>query len=261
MVEEPDSAAAARLHVSAPLAFGGAVPLDGAQAHYLRDVLRLRPGGQVALFNGIDGEWLSVIEELARSGGRLRPERQTRPQPAEPDLWLCFAPIKRGRIDYLAEKATELGASALCPVFTRRTIVTRVNTERLAAHAREAAEQTERLSVPSVAEPVPLDRLLRDFPAGRRLILCDESGTAPPIGEVLRALRGVPGGWAVMTGPEGGFAPEELDALTKLPFVTSVGLGPRILRADTAALAALAVFQSVLGDWGSAGHAASSSPR
>jgi 16S rRNA (uracil1498-N3)-methyltransferase len=145
------------------------------------------------------------------------------------------------------EKATELGASALLPVFTERTIVDRVNLDRLAANAVEAAEQTQRLTVPEIRPPQKLDRLIADWPAGRRLILCDESGASPDIASVLGAAQ--PGIWALLTGPEGGFTETELDALKKLPFVCPVGLGPRVLRADTAALAALAVFQAVLGDW------------
>lgn len=241
----------ARLHVEAPLAAGLPVTLGGEQAHYLRNVLRLEPGAAIALFNGRDGEWAARVAALGKRGGELAVERRLRPQRAEPDLWLAFAPIKRARIDFLAEKATELGASALLPVITRHTAMTRVNVDRLRAHALEAAEQTERLSVPEVREPQPLDRLLADWPAGRRLLICDETGGGPPIAAALSALddtaRAAP--WAILIGPEGGFALSELDALRKLPFVTAVGLGPRILRADTAAVAALACWQALLGDW------------
>jgi 16S rRNA (uracil1498-N3)-methyltransferase len=147
----------------------------------------------------------------------------------------------------LVEKATELGVARLCPVVTRRTVAERINLERLRAHAVEAAEQTERLSVPALAEPKPLDRVTAGWPAGRRLLLCDESGSAPPIAAVLRESRAE--AWAVLVGPEGGFGETELDALRKLSFVSPVGLGPRVLRADTAAVAALAVFQALTGDW------------
>jgi 16S rRNA (uracil1498-N3)-methyltransferase len=240
---------AARLAVTVALDAGGEVVLDADQTHYLRSVLRLPPGGQVALFNGRDGEWTAGIESLGKQGARLRVRRQTRPQAPEIDLWLCFAPIKRARIDLIAEKATELGVSRLMPVLTRRTNVARVNIERLAAHAREAAEQSERLSVPVVDAPRALDAVLTDFPSDRRLILCDETGTAPPIADALAAIADGLGKSAILIGPEGGFASDELDALANLPFVNRVGLGPRVLRADTAALAVLAVFQALAGDW------------
>jgi len=175
----------------------------------------------------------------------------TREQEGEPDLWLCFAPVKRARIDYIAEKATELGVSVLQPVVTRHTIVERVNVERLRANAVEAAEQTERLSVPEVRAPIDLTRLLGGWPAGRRLLMCDETGGGPPIADVLAGLdaaaRAAP--WAIVVGPEGGFAETELALLRRIKDVTAVGLGPRILRADTAALAALAVWQALAGDW------------
>jgi 16S rRNA (uracil1498-N3)-methyltransferase len=235
-----------RLCVAADLAPGLSIGLSAAQAHYLRAVLRLDRGAAVALFNGRDGEWLGRIEGLGKGWCSMALEGRLRAQEPEPDLWLVFAPIKRGRIDFLAEKATELGVSELRPVITRRTIVERVNIERLAANAVEAAEQTQRLTIPVVREPEPLDRALEGWPVGRRLLLCDETGGGAPIAE---AARGVAGPLAVLTGPEGGFAETELDALRKLPFVTPVGLGPRVLRADTAALAALAVLQAVAGDW------------
>ncbi|MGB8840967.1 MAG: 16S rRNA (uracil(1498)-N(3))-methyltransferase [Aliidongia sp.] len=245
-MDQEDTDIAARLYVTAPLGVGAAVQLDSDQTHYLRGVLRLGPGDTLALFDGKAGEWLAVIETLGKHAGVARLDRQTRPQPVEAELWLLFAPVKRTRIDLIVEKATELGATRLMPVITRRTNVARVNTERLRAVAREAAEQTERLSVPEIAEPQRLDQALAAFPADRRLIMCDESGTAPPIAQ---ALSQGPAPLGFVIGPEGGFAPEELDGLRKLPFVTPVGLGPRILRADTAAFAALAIFQALAGDW------------
>ncbi|GHD57130.1 ribosomal RNA small subunit methyltransferase E [Thalassobaculum fulvum] len=242
-----------RLYVTAPLAEGVAVELDGGQAHYLRSVLRLGPGEAVALFNGRDGEWLARIDGLAKSRATLTAERRTRDQRPEPDLWLAFAPIKRARIDFTAQKAAELGVSVLWPIMTRRTMVDRVNTDRLAANAVEAAEQSERLTVPEVREPTTLDRMIEQWPADRPMLLCDETGAAggvPGIAEALAAagpaMRQRAG---FVIGPEGGFAEEELDRLRSLPFVTAVGLGPRLLRADTAALAALAVWQAVAGDW------------
>jgi 16S rRNA (uracil1498-N3)-methyltransferase len=241
----------ARLHVAADLAAGALVELDAAPTHYLRNVLRLSPGDAVALFNGRDGEWQAVIDALGKRGGALRCVAATRDQVAEPDLWLLFAPIKRLRIDFLVEKATELGVALLQPVFTRHTAATRLNLERLRAHAVEAAEQTERLSIPVLREPQGLVQCLADWPAGRRLLLCAEAGAARPIADALIDVAAAPGPrppWAVLIGPEGGFAAAELDDLGKLPFVTPVGLGPRILRADTAAIAALACWQAILGD-------------
>ncbi|MBL8673308.1 MAG: 16S rRNA (uracil(1498)-N(3))-methyltransferase [Rhodospirillales bacterium] len=240
-----------RLHIDAPLAEGAVVELDGDRAHYLRDVLRLGAGAAAHPFNARDGEFAATLDTVGRRGASLIVGARRRGPAAEPDLWLCFAPIKKTRTDFIVEKATELGASALLPVLTRRTMAERVNTVRLRATATEAAEQTERLSVPEVREPVKLDRLLDAWPAGRRLLVCDETGGGPPIHDALAALddaaRAAP--WAALIGPEGGFAREELDRIADVPGVLAVGLGPRILRADTAALAALAVWQSMVGDW------------
>jgi 16S rRNA (uracil1498-N3)-methyltransferase len=237
-----------RLFVAADLAAGAEIALAEGQAHYLRAVMRRAVGDEVRLFNGRDGEWRALLTELGKRRAAARAETRLRPQAAEPDLWLVFAPLKRTATDLIAQKATEMGASALLPVFTARTDAQRVNTDRLAAIAIEAAEQCERLSVPAVAEPRPLDALLGDWPAERRLILCDETGTAQPAAEAFGALTpGRPA--ALMIGPEGGFAKGELDRLRKLEFVTPVALGPRILRAETAAVAVLALWQSALGDW------------
>jgi 16S rRNA (uracil1498-N3)-methyltransferase len=241
---------AARLYVPTDLAAGRSVELSAAQAHYLRNVLRLAGGAEIALFNGRDGEFRGRIAAIGKGGCSIALEDQTRAQQAEPDLWLVFAPVKRARIDYLVEKATELGISALHPVRTSRTVVERVNVERLQANAAEAAEQTERLTVPVVHAPEPLPTLIARWPAGRRLILCDERGQAPPIAEVVAGQRdGLSAGAAVLIGPEGGFTESELDGLANLPFVNPVSLGPRVLRADTAALAALAIVQALAGDW------------
>lgn len=231
----------ARLYVTDPLRAGGNVVLPDDQAHYLRHVLRLAAGQAVALFNGRDGEWRAVIAEAGKKGVRLDVETQLRPHQAAADVWLCFAPIKQGRIEMIAEKATELGATRLLPVLTRRTQMQKVNVERLAAHAREAAEQCERLDVPGVAPAVTLEKLLQDWPADRRLFLCAERSDTPSL---LTAAEGQ-GPCALLVGPEGGFAPEELQQIAAHPQVVTVSLGPRILRAETAAIAAMAILQSV----------------
>ena len=238
-----------RLFVPDDLGAGLAAALSPAQAHYLRSVLRLDGGASVALFNGRDGEWLGCIAAIGKGHCTVAATAQLRAQAAEAALDLVFAPVKRARIDLLVEKASELGASDLRPVHTARTIVERVNLDRLRAHAVEAAEQSERLSVPRIHEPQKLEALLAAWPAARPLLLCDETGRAPPIAEALAAMPPSAGGAGLLVGPEGGFTESELDALAKLPFVNPVGLGPRVLRSETAALAALAVFQAIAGDW------------
>jgi len=240
-----------RLFVEADLASGIEAPLSEAQAHYLRHVMRRADGAPLLLFNGRDGEWRATLALRGKKAAVAAVGERTREQAAEPDLWLCFAPIKRARIDAIAEKATELGVALLQPVLTQHTAVERVNVERLRANAIEAAEQTERLTVPEVRQPVELAKLLADWPADRRLLMADETGGGPPIAEALSALdeqaRAAP--WAILIGPEGGFAAAELAAVRRMKNVTAVGLGPRILRADTAALAALACWQALVGDW------------
>ncbi|MBM3645508.1 MAG: 16S rRNA (uracil(1498)-N(3))-methyltransferase [Alphaproteobacteria bacterium] len=238
---------ATRFFVDAPLAAGTEVSLADAQAHQLRHVLRRETGAPLLLFNGRDGEWSATLAWPRRADAVARVDEQTRSQTAEPDLWLCFAPLKRQRIDLVAEKATELGAARLVPVLTTHTVPERVNVERLAAHAIEAAEQTERLSVPEVATPTTLEALLAAWPQNRRLLWCDETGEGPPIAEALRT-EAAASSWAILIGPEGGFARDELARLRALPAGLAVGLGPRILRADTAALAALAIWQAMRGD-------------
>ena len=247
----PRQKVATRLFVEKDLAAGLSIGLTPEQAHFLRSVLRLAPGALVALFNGRDGEWTARLEGLGKGWASLSVEGQSRDQEEEPDLWLAFAPIKRARIDFLAEKASELGVRRLLPVLTQRTAVERVNVERLAANAREAAEQCERLTVPEVAVPTKLDALLTGWPLERRLLVCAEAGPSRPIAATLRALteeeRAAP--WAVIIGPEGGFTPDELERLASHPGALPVGLGPRLLRSDTAALAALACWQALVGSW------------
>ena len=236
-----------RLYVTANLGAGVTVTLDEGQAHYLLHVLRAKSGNLVALFNGRDGEWLAEISQAGKRGVTATCHKQTQPQAETPDIWLAFAPVKKTPSDYLVQKATELGVSVLLPVFTRRTVVSRVNQERMLANAIEAAEQSGRLSVPDVREDVSFEKFLAGWPKERRLLFCDEGGDAKAMTQAARESRG--GSTAILTGPEGGFDPEERAALRALPFVTPVTLGPRILRADTAALAALAIWQSVGGDW------------
>jgi 16S rRNA (uracil1498-N3)-methyltransferase len=243
---EPDGRTP-RLFVEAPLGAGHAVPLSREQAHYLLTVLRLGAEAAVLVFNGRDGEWLARLRPASRKAAELAAERQTRPQPAVPDLHYCFAPLKHARLDYVVQKAVEMGAAALRPVLTQHTQASRLNLERMQANAVEAAEQCGILSLPEIREPVRLDALLDGWEAGRRLVYCDEEAEASG---PLAALQGIPPGpLAVLIGPEGGFSEAERQRLLRLPHVTRLSLGPRILRADTAAVAALALVQAVLGDW------------
>jgi 16S rRNA (uracil1498-N3)-methyltransferase len=236
-----------RLFVEAALGQGARIALEGAQAHYLLTVMRAKAGDRLSLFNGRDGEWRARIAETSKRACVLECEAQVGSQAAVPDLRLVFAPIKKTPADYVVQKATELGVRVLQPVLTRRTIARRVNLERMHANAVEAAEQSGRVDVPEVRALVDLDRLLADWPRARRLLFCDEAGDAKPIAAALREAPDGP--WAILTGPEGGFDPAERAALRACAFVVPVTLGARILRADTAALAALAVWQAVKGDW------------
>ena len=240
-----------RLYVDHVLTRGAAFDLDRQQAHYLRHVMRLGAGDAVHLFNGHDGEWRGVIAIAGRAQASVTPLERVRYQHAGPDLWLAFAPVKRARIDLIAEKATELGATAIIPVMTENTSVSRVNTDRLRANTIEAAEQCGRLTLPDVRQTAGLADLLAGWPVGRRLMVCDETGGGEPVIDALRKIRGTAASdsWGILTGPEGGFSRSELDLMAENPIVTRVGLGPRILRSDTAAIAALVCWQAVLGDW------------
>ncbi len=236
-----------RLHVDHPLGRGQSVPLTREQAHYLTVVMRLGPGAEVSVFNGTDGEWRCEIAEAGKRGGALACIEQTAPLRVPPDLWLLFAPIKKARTDFIVEKATELGARRILPVHSAYTNAERIRRDRLQAHAVEAAEQCGGTFVPEVAELARLDALLSDWPEDRHLLFCDEAA-ADEAQTDLRALPRCP--WAILIGPEGGFSPEERARLRALPQARRIALGPRILRADTAAVAALTLWQAALGDWG-----------
>jgi 16S rRNA (uracil1498-N3)-methyltransferase len=236
-----------RLFLPDDLAAGAQALLGREQSHYLGNVLRMREGGEVLLFNGRDGEWLGRIAGLGKKAVSLDIVEQTRPQPPAPDLLYAFAPIRAGRLDYLVQKAVEMGAGVLQPVQTHHTQLSRVGRERLEANALEAAEQCGILAIPPVREMVKFDRLLAEWDPARRLVFCDEaSGSDNPL-PILADIKERKLG--LIVGPEGGFSDEERRQLHALPFVTSIPLGPRILRADTAAVAALALIQATIGDW------------
>lgn len=225
-----------RLFVPAPLAPGTELAATPAQAHYLGNVMRLGPGAVLRLFNGRDGEFLAEIAAIRRDRASFTVNQQTRPQAAEPDLWLVFAPLKRDATDLVVQKATELGAAALLPVFTERTNTARLNLDRLRAIATEAAEQCERLTVPRMADPQRMGDLLAAWPAGRALMVALERADAP-------SPRATDSPAALLVGPEGGFAPNETELLRRQGFVTPITLGPRVLRAETAAIVGLALLQ------------------
>lgn len=250
-----------RLLVDADLSEGAVVAPSLDQSHYLTNVMRLAVGAELLVFNGREGEWRARVEQVLKRGCALRVEAMIRPQASPPDLELVVALVKRARLETIVEKSAELGCRRVRLVTTRRTNADHAKVTRLAAIAIEAAEQTGRLDAPMVEEPEKLDRLLANWPEGRRLMFCDEAGDDPekdwggthgralPVAQALEKVgRGV-GGWSVLIGPEGGFDPEERDRLRSLSFVTPVTLGPRILRADTAAISALTLWQATLGDW------------
>ena len=237
-----------RLHVSAPLAEGAAIPLSPEQANYLVNVLRAPAGARVLVFNGRDGEFFASLGGVGRKGATLAVASRTRPQEAPPDVDFLFAPLKHARLDYMAQKAVEMGAGRLRPVITRRTQVARLNVERVEANAIEACEQCGAVWTPKVLPPQPLERALSSWPAERLLVFCDEDA---PQADPLAALASAKAksGVGLLIGPEGGFDDEERAAILALPRVARLSLGPRVLRADTAAVAALALVQASLGDW------------
>ena len=234
-----------RLYIDHPFVPGQAVPLDAAQAHYLSGVMRLRAGDRIAVFNGRDGEWSAQIAEAGKRGGALQIVDQTAAQRDPPDLWLIFAPIKKARTDFIVEKAAEMGAARILPVQTDFTNAERIRQDRLQAHAVEAAEQCGGTFVPEVSDLVPLGRLLDSWDHARHILWADEALAGP-----AATLAGLPRGpWAVLIGPEGGWSEAERARLSAMPCVTRISLGPRVLRADTAAVAALSLWQAALGDW------------
>lgn len=240
-----------RLFVDAPLRCDAVVPLDRQQSHYLVNVLRLVSGACVLLFNGRDGEWRSVLAVDARKRATLTVREQTRTQTKPADLDYLFAPLKHTRLDYMVQKAVEMGAGRLVAVLTRHTQPQRVSLERMRANAIEAAEQCGILTIPEIAAPRPLERVVVEWSANRLLVFCDENAESrDPVAALAAArARSEASPLAVLIGPEGGFAEDERTALLGLPNVVRLSLGPRILRSDTAAVAALALVQAVLGDW------------
>ena len=244
--ERDEGRSAIRLFVEASLEAGAAVALASGQTHYLRNVMRQTPGGRVRLFNGCDGEWEGAIETLAPNRASVRPVARLVAQPPAPDLRLVFVPLKSERTRFVVEKATELGVGAIHPVLTQYGQTRRVNLERLRAHAIEAAEQCGRLEVPRIAPPCPLLDALSDWPPERRLLICDPEARST----MTEAVDGDSGAsWAILIGPEGGFAPAEKRLLADHPAAVPARLGPRILRAETAVAAALACWQALAGDW------------
>ena len=234
-----------RLFVEQPLAPGNSVALDRDQANYLFNVMRLGPGALILLFNSRNGEFLAEVVDAGKRRGMVAVREQTKPLQMPPDLWLLFAPIKKARTDFIVEKAAEMGAARICPVTTEFTNSERIRRDKLQAHAREAAEQCGGTYVPEVGELVKLSALLDTWPEDRQLIFCDEARAGPA--ETLAQAQG--GKWAILIGPEGGFSEAERARLMSMPQTTPISLGPRILRADTAAVAALTLWQSALGDW------------
>ncbi|WP_306003041.1 16S rRNA (uracil(1498)-N(3))-methyltransferase [Brevundimonas sp. C43] len=235
-----------RLHVTSPLAAAAPVAPTLDQSRYLTQVMRLKAGDDLLVFNGRDGEWRCTVAEVLKKGVILRAEEQVRPQTFGPDLELIVAVVKKARVETIVEKAAELGARRVRLVLTKRTNTDRIRLDRLDAIAEEAAEQTGRMDVPAVDDPIKLDALLDGWEIERRLMFCDETGGAPAVSSLRDAGEGP---WSILIGPEGGFSPEEGERLRSLPFTTAVSLGPRILRADTAAIAAMTLWQAAVGDW------------
>jgi 16S rRNA (uracil1498-N3)-methyltransferase len=234
-----------RLHVPQDLSAGAELALDEGQSRYLGAVMRAKAGDELRVFNGRDGEWRAIVGQVGKRAVVLQLIDPARPQAEGPDLDLLIALVKRGPLETIVEKATELGVRRIRPVVTERTNADHTRLDRLRAIATEAAEQTGRLDVPEVLEPAKLEKLIGGWDPGRRLLFCDEAGDARPVLETVTE----PGPWAILIGPEGGFSPREREALRSLSFAVAATLGPRILRADTAAIAALTLWQAAVGDW------------
>jgi len=244
----------ARLYVENDLTAGCEILLTGNQGHYLVNVMRLTGGTHLALFNGRDGEWLAEIIKVGKSKASVMVRENLSPQVAEPDLWYLFAPVKKARLDYMVQKATELGVSLLRPIVTERTNLDRMKEDKIRLNTIQAAEQCERMTVPLIEPMIKLTRLLADWPGDRLILFCDEESDQKtlPIGRAMdevSAWQDRPRKWAILIGPEGGFSPEERRLIRQQANVVPVTLGPRILRADTAAVAAIALWQSFAGDW------------
>lgn len=241
-----------RLYIAHDFIQNQALTIIGDQAHYLLHVMRLKIGDSLRLFNGHDGEWHGIVKSIAKRSIEINLQDQLKPQKTEPDLWLCCAPIKKAHFEYMIEKATELGVSKIQPVLTSRTQIRQVNIERCASIAIEAAEQSERMSIPTIEKPLTLPVLIKQWASDRILIVCAEFGEAQPVGDAFKALApslpNLPKA-AIVTGPEGGFIPEELEQLRQQKNTSFIRLGPRILRADTAAISALSCWQALAGDW------------
>lgn len=237
-----------RLYISDSLFTDQYLLLSQGQSHYINHVMRQQVGDSIALFNGQDGLWHSTVHSITRKETILHVKYLLEPQSTGPDIWLCFAPVKNAPLQTLIQKATELGVSALCPVQTKHTVVHHLHSARITSHCIEAAEQCRRLTIPTLYPLRPLPELLENWDTKRTLILCDESGHGSPIAPTLSLLpKAAP--LAILIGPEGGFSALEFEILRKQPYIKSVGMGPRILRSDTAAISALACCMSILGDW------------
>jgi 16S rRNA (uracil1498-N3)-methyltransferase len=236
-----------RLYTEHKLYQDNNLQLSKEHAHYLYNVMRQKAGSYITLFNGIDGQWSGRIESIDKKTVFITITDKTKDQKNAPDLWLCFAPVKNAPLSNLVQKATELGVSRLQPVITGHTVVNKVNLERLLLIATEAAEQSHRLDIPTINQPVKFDQLISGWDEERIMILCDESGSGSPLVEILRNTNADK--HAIIIGPEGGFSKSEFEIMKNKPYIMAASLGPRILRADTAAIAAISCYQNILGDW------------
>ncbi|MCP5382393.1 MAG: 16S rRNA (uracil(1498)-N(3))-methyltransferase [Kordiimonadaceae bacterium] len=234
-----------RLYLDDQINSGTVFLIEGNQGHYLVNVMRVKLGDYVIIFNGFDGEWLAEITKVGKGKAKITLREKVSEQKSDPDLWYLFAPIKKARIDYMVQKATEIGVSRIIPVLTERTNLDKIKFDKLLVNAIEAAEQSGRMTVPQIDDLLQLDKVLKDWPENRGLIFCDEAGDAIPMQEIKKSFDK----WAVLIGPEGGFSPQEREFIRAHQNTVAITLGPRILRADTAAVAALSLWQSFLGDW------------